>query len=624
MSVTDEILVERFIKTGDVEAYAEIIKLHSGMVYAVCSRILRDRTRAEDVCQETFLQLLRKADTVKGSLSCWLHATATWKAIDVIRQDSSRKERESAYTVDKTQEASTWEEISPTIDQALAELPEREKRLLVEHFLEGKSTSSLAEELGMSQPTVSRKIGTSLKHVRKHLEKKGIVVGSAVLLSVFSNNMVEAASQHLIEELGKMTILAGAKAAVSQTVVTLKILKITLGTLIVGIALGFLFFSFNRSPSRSDLRSIHYMMQSRDNGPNAGSLSKGAYERWYYFPEGADGPMMMRVQRWDPKVTAKLCSWLQNAEGNYYYHAGEKRLYITNYRLWQRDLGIRTLPTDTQDMVSKLEKMNGLTAGVDFVRDPTTGYLKSAIDHRFSEAPEFETIFEYDALREDFFNYNWASNVEVVDERDAIHRQGWTYFYVEGQIGEEKVSGTGRLPLIYREIKDHYAWLDMKIGVKRRIIDCADGALIEATEGKMIPFPKGYFFRGLSRPWMGMHTIDIIRRDAIQNGMEIKTHAIDEEEKEVEVTLLDKQDYTRTQIMYRIDMERDLIESISFLDDRGNGRAKEGFIRFIYFDKNSRPASEFIEPTITQGGREISQLNSGAFWLLDFAKGKFN
>jgi hypothetical protein len=119
-----------------------------------------------------------------------------------------------------------------------------------------------------------------------------------------------------------------------------------------------------------------------------------------------------------------------------------------------------------------------------------------------------------------------------------------------------------------------------------------------------------------------MHTIDTIRRDAIESGIEIKTRAIDEEEKEVEVTLLDKQGYTRTQITYRIDMERDLIESVSFMDDRGTGRAKEGFIRFIYFDKNSRPASEFVEPAISNPVVMESQNNSKAFWLLDLAKGR--
>ena len=44
--------------------------------------------------------------------------------------------------------------------------------------------------------------------------------------------------------------------------------------------------------SRADINSIHFTAQLMDNSPEArGSLSEGAYEQWFYFPEGADGPM---------------------------------------------------------------------------------------------------------------------------------------------------------------------------------------------------------------------------------------------------------------------------------------------------------------------------------------------
>ena len=42
------------------------------------------------------------------------------------------------------------------------------------------------------------------------------------------------------------------------------------------------------------------------------SLSKGAYEQWFFFPEGVEGPLLKMVQRWDPEVKNKLCSWLLN------------------------------------------------------------------------------------------------------------------------------------------------------------------------------------------------------------------------------------------------------------------------------------------------------------------------
>ncbi|NLX06048.1 MAG: sigma-70 family RNA polymerase sigma factor [Phycisphaerae bacterium] len=60
MADADNILVERFARQGDAEAFTEIVQRYSAMVNAVCRRVVGSPTAAEDACQDTFFRLLEK------------------------------------------------------------------------------------------------------------------------------------------------------------------------------------------------------------------------------------------------------------------------------------------------------------------------------------------------------------------------------------------------------------------------------------------------------------------------------------------------------------------------------------------------------------------------------------
>ena len=74
MAENENIALRRFAERGDSEAFAELVREHSGLVYGTCLRILGDQNLAADATQETFFQLLRNARTISGSVSSWLFA----------------------------------------------------------------------------------------------------------------------------------------------------------------------------------------------------------------------------------------------------------------------------------------------------------------------------------------------------------------------------------------------------------------------------------------------------------------------------------------------------------------------------------------------------------------------
>jgi len=212
---TEVVLLRRFARTGDAEAFSEIIRRHAGLVYGAAWRILADMDRASDVAQETFLQLTKDAAKVTGSLPGWLHRVATHKAIDLVRRDSSRKHRETRYAACQPHEVRSWREISPHVDEGLNTLDAELREILVAHFLEGQSTRQIANVRGISQATVSRRLEAGVVALRGRLRRRGLLVAAGTLSVLLGERAVNAAPASLKMELGKMALAGGQAACAS-------------------------------------------------------------------------------------------------------------------------------------------------------------------------------------------------------------------------------------------------------------------------------------------------------------------------------------------------------------------------------------------------------------------------
>ena len=357
------------------------------------------------------------------------------------------------------------------------------------------------------------------------------------------------------------------------------------------------------------------------------SLSKGAYEQWFFFPEGVDGPTFMMMQRWNPEQTVKLCGWLQNASGNYYYHSGQKTIYLYNAPLPLGNLQTRRLPTDSAEFTEFLDKVEGNTGGLKYNRDPKTALLTGALDNRFYNAQDFRTAINYNNLDEvsfGAFRYQWPGDTPIVDERDEMHKRGWTCFEITGDINGQEVHGIGRVPFIYDKLVAHPPAMSLNIGNKLNMVSVTDvptGAKLIANEKPLGLYPGGTFYKGLARPWMGMHTLDLLRRDAVEKGIWFKIKRSDTgigDGEKVELSLLGPEDGSQTKLIYSINMERDIIEKIEFW----SGGDLCGSLMFKFpddFKELEAALVEQLEDTASKSAK-LRQA-AGVWWLFDLAKG---
>ena len=163
--------------TGDAQAFAELVREHQGMVFSIAYHFLQDRSLAEDLAQEVFLELFQTLDRIQSPahLVYWLRRVTANRCIDHGRKKNRNRRREMAL-----EEAPEPVAQSPAADpmllerlqQSLATLPEKQRLVVIMRFQEGLGPAEIAEVLEMPVNTVKSTLHRSLADLRKGLTRK--------------------------------------------------------------------------------------------------------------------------------------------------------------------------------------------------------------------------------------------------------------------------------------------------------------------------------------------------------------------------------------------------------------------------------------------------------------------
>jgi RNA polymerase sigma-70 factor (ECF subfamily) len=626
----------KLAQQGHGESVDSLARKAEGPVRAYVFRVTLDYEMTEDLSQEALLQMVKSLDGLKSAESFWpwMYRVAQSKI-----QQYYRTKRKAAvvcepafyqdllayhgeHQKDEGLRRLVNEDLSKKVMSAMKQIKQQYRAVLSLRCFEDLSYSDIAVAMECSEVKARVLFYRAKQALKKELGHQGLSKTLLLMsLGLFGRLTAPAeggASAVTITagttQVGLVT-MALATAGSRSGITTLVIAAAALAGL-VGMSLR------PKEPlpeptltSRADVKSLHFTTQLLDNSPEArGSLSKGAYEQWLYFPDGIDGPSFMRMQRWDPQRQNKLCAWLENEQANYYFDSGTNIIHITNCRVCWSNLKVRRLPTDPEgfsDFLSEVENTKGLGS---YVRDPNTGLLMSFVDYRFNNAPDFKTEYLYNTEGPELFVYDWPAEIPVVDDRDPMHKRGWTYFSISGTAGDKEISGRGCIPFVCNAAKEHPAWFTLKVGEDLEIADCSRGAYLKRGGKTVAVYEAGAFFKGLARPWMGLHAANIVRRDAAQQRIWFESEwAANEEDVIVDISNEEQQD--RTDLIYTIDMEDDVIKTITF---DVNGQAR-GSLIFSYMQEIDRPADQFTEPDIPAGSQPPAQ-SPGINWLIQLAQ----
>ncbi|MEO7433481.1 MAG: sigma-70 family RNA polymerase sigma factor [Dokdonella sp.] len=186
---TDAVLDERdrlrdllvAVAGGDARAFENLYKSTSAKLFGICLRVVKQRSDAEDVLQDVYSTIWRKAnlyDSARASAMTWLAMMARNKAIDRVR--SGGVERNSA-TLDL---ADDLHDMNPTptaaaestddnkrLDACLGELDVQRRNLIRVAFFEGATYEELASRSGSPLGTIKSWIRRGLLRLKACLER---------------------------------------------------------------------------------------------------------------------------------------------------------------------------------------------------------------------------------------------------------------------------------------------------------------------------------------------------------------------------------------------------------------------------------------------------------------------
>ncbi len=161
-------------KGSDRNAWTELVDRHLPPITRYASYVLRDAARAEDVAQETFVRLMRKApDWQSGgaTLRTWLFRVTLNLCIDIKRS----RQIELIDTIDALPDPIGAEQIDERIDlertvqSAIATLPERQQTAIVLVHYEGFSGTEAAEALDITVDALESLLARGRRRLRQSL-----------------------------------------------------------------------------------------------------------------------------------------------------------------------------------------------------------------------------------------------------------------------------------------------------------------------------------------------------------------------------------------------------------------------------------------------------------------------
>lgn len=158
-------------REGDHEAFAELVEEHEAMVFSLALHFFSDRSRAEEIAQDVFLQLYRSLATIESDahLLFWLRQVATRRCID-----QTRRSRLKAVSLDDVQEPPARERhTDPFLDrrlrQVIAELPDVQRAVVTLRYQEDLDPSEICRIVDMPVNTVKSHLHRALQALRRKL-----------------------------------------------------------------------------------------------------------------------------------------------------------------------------------------------------------------------------------------------------------------------------------------------------------------------------------------------------------------------------------------------------------------------------------------------------------------------
>ena len=184
--IDEQLLSE--LKNGQEGAFRKLVEDHQHKIINICYRFVNDKNEAEDLAQETFIEIHKSIGKFRGqsSLSTWIHQIAVSKSLDFVRKQQRQKRggklmkllKIGKDTIDIPAPSSNQpdsiieqNERRNVLNAALSKLPEKQHVAFVLSKYDGLSNNEVAKTMKLSVSSVESLLHRAKSKLRQLLKE---------------------------------------------------------------------------------------------------------------------------------------------------------------------------------------------------------------------------------------------------------------------------------------------------------------------------------------------------------------------------------------------------------------------------------------------------------------------
>jgi RNA polymerase sigma-70 factor (ECF subfamily) len=158
--------------------FAGVLRAKQSMVFSIAYHFLRDRSAAEEVAQDVFLQLHRRFEELKSDehVSFWLRKVASHRCIDYVRKQKSQAAGGLAVSLEDVPMPSVDGKpqdhfLNRRLQSLIASLPEKPRMVMILRYQEDLMPEEIATVMEMPVRTVKSHLQRSLAMLREKIDR---------------------------------------------------------------------------------------------------------------------------------------------------------------------------------------------------------------------------------------------------------------------------------------------------------------------------------------------------------------------------------------------------------------------------------------------------------------------
>jgi len=192
----------RYARTGSEQAFRKLVSYYGGLVANSARRRVADSHLAEEVVQNVFTTLAKKAVKVSEyhSISAWLHETTRRESAKALRSQIRHERRVAAVKSDQApdvvsdMQTQNLRDLLPHLDQALDSLKLSEREVILARFFDEQSFRDIAQQTGKSESACKMRLSRALEKLNLTLSRRGVTFSTATLAILLQTEWSKAAS----------------------------------------------------------------------------------------------------------------------------------------------------------------------------------------------------------------------------------------------------------------------------------------------------------------------------------------------------------------------------------------------------------------------------------------------